>query len=86
MENYNYKIESGIYPKYIIEYFTEICDKVIDDKEFIGQGWIVKLIEKEERKYRVISLPSTNIYFYAETELVAGIAFEVMNVVRIRRS
>lgn len=63
MVEFEYKIISGIYPKYIIEYFNDICTESIGNRKFIGDGWEVELIDNEPIIKRTISLPSTNIVF-----------------------
>jgi len=59
-------------------------------------GWLINTVMleaydvpfkyKRRSAYKSLKGARVNLTFYAETESVAGIDFEVMNVVRIRRS
>ena len=49
-------------------------------------GYDVPFKYKRKKAYKSLKGAQVNLTFYAETESVAGIAFEVMNVVRIRRA
>ena len=50
------------------------------------EGYDVPFKYKRKTAYKSLKGAQVNLTFYAETESVAGIDFEVMNVVRIRRS
>lgn len=50
------------------------------------EGYDVPFKYKRNKVYKSLKGGRVNLTFYAETESIAGIAFEVMNVVRIRRS
>lgn len=50
------------------------------------EGYDVPFKYKRNTAYKSLKGARVNLTFYAETESVAGIAFEVMNVVRIRRA
>jgi len=50
------------------------------------EGYDVPFKYKRSKGYKSLKGARVNLTFYAETESVAGIDFEVMNVVRIRRS
>ncbi|MGB5293009.1 MAG: hypothetical protein WBN41_16325 [Lysobacterales bacterium] len=50
------------------------------------EGYDVPFKYKRKKAYKSLKGAQVNLTFYAETESVAGIAFEVMNVVRIRRA
>ena len=50
------------------------------------EGYDVQFKYKRQTAYKSLKGAKVNLTFYAETESVAGIAFEVMNVVRIRRT
>ena len=52
----------------------------------ILEGYDVPFKYKRNTAYKSLKGARVNLTFYAETESVAGIDFEVMNVVRIRRS
>ena len=48
------------------------------------EGCEVPFKYKRTRKYKNLQGQRVNLTYYASTESVAGMAFEVMNVVRIR--
>jgi len=50
------------------------------------EGYDVPFKYKRKKVYKSLNGAQVNLTFYAETESVAGIVFEIMNVVRIRRS
>lgn len=50
------------------------------------EGHDVPFKYKRKTAYKSLKGAQVNLTYYAETESVAGIAFEVMNVVRIRRT
>ncbi len=50
------------------------------------EGYDVPFKYKRAKVYKSLKGGRVNLTFYAETESVAGMAIEVMNVVRIRRS
>jgi hypothetical protein len=50
------------------------------------EGYDVPFKYRRKTAYKSLRGAQVNLTFYAETESVAGIAFEVMNVVRIRRA
>jgi hypothetical protein len=50
------------------------------------EGYDVPFQYRRKTAYKSLRGAQVNLTFYAETESVAGIAFEVMNVVRIRRA
>jgi len=50
------------------------------------QDYDVPFKYKRKRKYRDLKGASVNLTYYPQTELVAGMDFEYMKVVRIRRS
>jgi len=50
------------------------------------EGYDVPFKYKRKKAYKSLKGAQVNLTFYAETESVAGIAFEVMSVVRIRRA
>ena len=50
------------------------------------EGYDVPFKYKRKKAYKSLKGAQVNLTFYAETESVAGIAFEVMSVVRIRRT
>jgi hypothetical protein len=59
-------------------------------------GWVVNTLMLEghdvpfkysrKRKYRSLKGAPVNVTYYAQTEQIAGMDFEVMKVVRIRKS
>lgn len=49
-------------------------------------GYSIPFKYKRKKKYRSLSGASVNLTYYASMESVAGIEFEVMRVVRIKRS
>lgn len=50
------------------------------------EGYDVPFKYKRKTAYKSLKGARVNVTFYAETESIAGIDFEVMNVVRVRRS
>jgi len=50
------------------------------------EGYDVPFKYKRKTAYKCLKGARVNLTFYPETESIAGIVFEVMNVVRIRRS
>lgn len=50
------------------------------------QDYDVPFKYKRKKKYRDLKGASVNLTYYAQTESIAGIEFEYMKVVRIRRS
>jgi len=50
------------------------------------EGYSVPFKYKRTKRYKNLKGGRVNLTFYAQTESVAGMDFEVMNVVRIRRS
>lgn len=50
------------------------------------EGYDVPFKYKRKTAYKSLMGARVNLTFYPETESVAGIGFEVMHVVRIRRS
>ncbi len=48
------------------------------------EGYEVPFRYKRKQKYNNISGQRVNLTYYAATEVVAGLEFEVMNVVRIK--
>lgn len=50
------------------------------------EGYDVPFKYKRKTAYKSLKGALVNLTFYADTESVAGLAFEVMHVVRIRRS
>ena len=48
------------------------------------EGYEVPFRYKRKQKYNNISGQRVNLTYYAATEAVAGLDFEVMNVVRIK--
>ena len=50
------------------------------------EGYDVPFKYKRATAYKSLKGARVNLTFYPETESIAGIVFEVMNVVRIRRS
>jgi len=50
------------------------------------EGYDVPFKYKRQTSYKSLKGAQVNLTFYPETESIAGIAFEVMHVVRIRRS
>lgn len=50
------------------------------------EGYDVPFKYKRQKVYKSLKGGRVNLTFYPETESIAGIDFEVMNVVRIRRS
>ena len=50
------------------------------------EGYDVPFKYRRKTVYKSLKGGRVNLTIYPETELVAGIEFEVMNVVRIRRS
>ena len=50
------------------------------------EGYDVPFKYKRNKVYKNLKGARVNLTFYAETESIAGIVFEVMHVVRIRRS
>ena len=70
--------------------------KVTSHVQREDDGWVVNTLMLEgydvpfkysrKKKYRNLQGAPVNVTYYPQTEKVAGIAFEVMKVVRIRRS
>lgn len=70
--------------------------KVVSHEQRETNEWIINtvMIEgqdvpfryKRKRTYKSLVGASVNLTYYPATETLAGIAFEVMNVVRIRRA
>ena len=50
------------------------------------EGYDVPFKYNRKTGYKSLKGARVNLTFYPETELIAGVAFEVMRVVRIRRS
>ena len=50
------------------------------------EGYDVPFKYKRKTVYKSLKGSRVNLTFYPETESIAGVEFEVMNVVRIRRS
>lgn len=50
------------------------------------EGWDVPFKFKRQGHYQSLKGARVNITYYPETEMVAGMAFETMKVVRIKRS
>jgi len=50
------------------------------------QGYDVPFKYKRKKVYRNLEGASVNLTYYSESEQIAGMAFEYMKVVRIRRS
>ena len=50
------------------------------------EGYDVPFKYKRKTAYKSLKGARVNLMFYPETESVASVVFEVMNVVRIRRS
>ena len=50
------------------------------------EGYDVPFKYKRQTAYKSLKGARVNLTFYPETESIAGVVFEVMNVVRIRRS
>ena len=50
------------------------------------EGYDVPFIYRRKRAYKSLQGARVNLTYYAETKTIAGVAFETMNVVRIRRS
>ncbi len=70
--------------------------KVVSHKQRTDDGWFLNAIMidgydvpfkyRRKQKYRVLTNAYVNVTYYPVTEVVAGIEFEVMKVVRIRLS
>ena len=52
----------------------------------ILEGYDVPFKYKRKTVYKSLKGSRVNLTFYPETESIAGVVFELMNVVRIRRS
>ncbi|MFK7853616.1 MAG: hypothetical protein AB8B79_05860 [Granulosicoccus sp.] len=50
------------------------------------EGYEVPFKYSRKKRYRSLEGASVNLTYYPQTELVAGMEFEIMKVVRIRRS
>ena len=50
------------------------------------EGYDVPFKYKRKKAYKSLQGAQVNLTFYPETESIAGLDFEVMHVVRIRRS
>ena len=50
------------------------------------QGYDVPFKYSRKKKYKSLQGASVNLTYYPQTEQVAGMAFEYMKVVRVRRS
>jgi len=50
------------------------------------EGYDVPFKYKRKKTYKNLTGAQVNLTFYPETESIAGIDFEIMHVVRIRRS
>ena len=50
------------------------------------EGYDVPFKYSRKTTYRSLQGARVNLTFYPETESIAGVVFEIMNVVRIRRS
>lgn len=48
------------------------------------EGYDVPFRYKRRKKYKNLTGQRVNLTYYPETELVGGLEFEIMNVVRIR--
>ena len=59
-------------------------DRVINT--IMLEGYDVPFKYKRKKAYKSLKGGRVNLTFYPETDSVAGVAFEVMHVVRIRRS
>ncbi|WP_432664017.1 hypothetical protein R9X47_26070 [Wukongibacter baidiensis] len=64
------KLISGINRVYIIEYFISICSSYDNQGNFKGANWEVEVAKEEYRKLGSIELPSTQIVFRANEDLV----------------
>ena len=70
--------------------------KVVSHVQRDKEDWILNtvMIEdcdvpfkfKRKKQYKVLNGARVNITYYQSTETVAGLEFEIMNVVRIKRS
>jgi hypothetical protein len=70
--------------------------KVISHVQREGDGWVVNTVMLEgydvpfkysrKKKYRSLQGAPVNVTYYPQIEQVAGMDFEVMKVVRIRKS
>ena len=49
-------------------------------------GYTVPFKYSRKKRYRSLEGASVNVTYYPDTDVVAGLEFEVMKVVRIRRS
>ena len=49
-------------------------------------GYTVAFKYSRKKRYRSLEGASVNVTYYPDTEVVAGLEFEIMKVVRIRRS
>lgn len=50
------------------------------------EGYDVPFKYNRKKRYKSLEGSAVNLTYYPQTELVAGLEFEVMRVVRIRRS
>jgi len=50
------------------------------------EGYDVPFIYRRKKAYKSLQGARVNLTYYAETKNIAGVAFETMHVVRIRRS
>lgn len=70
--------------------------KVVSHVQRESDGWFLNTLMLEDydvpfkysrkKKYRSLEGAQVNLTFYAHSEQVAGLDFEVMKVVRVRRS
>ena len=70
--------------------------KVVSHKQRTDDGWFLNSIMidgydvpfkyRRKQKYRALKNAYVNVTYYTVTEVVAGMEFEVMKVVRIRLS
>ena len=49
-------------------------------------GYTVAFKYSRKKRYRSLEGASVNLTYYPDTDIVAGLEFEIMKVVRIRRS
>lgn len=50
------------------------------------EGYDVPFVYRRKKTYKSLQGARVNLTYYAETKSIAGVGFETMNVVRIRRS
>ena len=61
-------IISGVPLKHIESYLAEIADSIKPGGFYVGPGWEIRVICKQDRRFRNISIPQTKVIFISDEE------------------